>query len=94
MNYLPGEKLQLRVDDVVWREVEDELIVLELSTSIYLTLNGTAKHLWEGLATGSTIDGLVTMLTDRYGIDPEHARADTESFLSALDARSLLLRGV
>jgi hypothetical protein len=93
MNYLPGEKLQLRVDDVVWREVEDELIILELSTSVYLSLNGSARHLWEELATGTTIDRLVSVLTGEYGIDSELARGDAESFLSDLASRSLLLRG-
>ena len=90
---MPEEKLQLRVDDVVWREVEDELIILELSTSVYLSLNGTARHLWEELATGTTIDGLVHVLTDQYGIDSERARGDAESFLSDLTSRSLLVRG-
>jgi hypothetical protein len=92
MTYLPQEKLHLRVEDVVWREVGDELVILELSTSTYLTLNGTAKHLWEGLADGVTIDALVQMLTQRYPITTEQARSDTESFLSALAERELLVR--
>jgi hypothetical protein len=90
MTYLPEEKLQLQVDHVVWREVGDELVVLELSTSTYLTLNGTAKHLWEGLASGTTVGALVQMLADRYPITAEQARSDTETFLSALSERDLL----
>jgi hypothetical protein len=92
MTYSPKEKLQLNVDDVVWREVGDELVVLELSTSTYLTLNGAAKHLWEGLASGSTIGDLVQLLADRYRIADGQATADTESFLSALAERNLLVR--
>jgi hypothetical protein len=92
MTYPPEEKLQLKVEDVVWREVGDELVVLELSTSTYLTLNGTAKQLWEGLAGGSTLDMLVSMLADRYTISVQQARSDTESFLSALAERELLVR--
>ena len=90
MTYLPEEKLQLKVDDVVWREVGDELVVLELSTSTYLTLNGTAKYLWESLAGGTTIGALVQMLADRYPITAEQARTDAEAFLSALSERDLL----
>ncbi len=93
MTYEPDEKLQLKVDDVVWREVGDELVILELSTSTYLTLNGTAKQLWEGLVTGTTVDALVETLTQRYKITPQHARADAQSFLAALTERDLLVHG-
>ncbi len=91
MNVSQDEKLQLKVDDVVWREVGDELVVLELSTSTYLTLNGTAKHLWEGLADGTTIDGLIEMLVERYQISAGQARSDTEAFLLALADRELIV---
>jgi hypothetical protein len=91
MTHTPGEKLQLKAEDVVWREVGEELVVLELSTSTYLTLNGTAKHLWESLAGGATFDGLVESLAERYGITADQARADVEAFVTALTDRGLLL---
>jgi hypothetical protein len=92
MTTSPQEKLQLKVDDVVWREVEDDLVVLELSTSTYLNLNGSAKHLWETLANGATSDSLVESLVTRYEISDVQARADTEEFLAALTARGLVVR--
>jgi hypothetical protein len=91
LTYPPDEKLQINVDAVVWRDVGDELVVLELSTSTYLTLNGTAKHIWESLASGVTMDALTDGLADRYGIAPEQARVDAESFVSALADRGLLV---
>jgi hypothetical protein len=87
------EKLQLKVDDVVWREVGDELVVLELSTSTYLTLNGTARYLWERLTDATTIDGLIEMLVEHYQISADQARSDAESFLSALADRELIVHG-
>jgi hypothetical protein len=91
MTYPPEEKLQIDVDAVVWRDVGDEVVVLELSTSTYLTLNGTAKQIWESLASGATLDALVDGLVDRYGITSEQARVDAESFVSALADRGLLV---
>jgi Coenzyme PQQ synthesis protein D (PqqD) len=92
MSFLPDEKITLRAEDVVWREVADELVVLELTTSTYLTLNGTAKRIWEGLSSGTTVDELVAMVSDHYGVPLDTARSDVESFLEALDERSLLDR--
>jgi hypothetical protein len=84
------KKAALKADEVVWREVGDELVVLELATSTYLTLNGTAKYLWLALADGATIDELVESLVGRYQITVEQARVDATSFLEALTARDLI----
>jgi Coenzyme PQQ synthesis protein D (PqqD) len=86
----PAGTPRLRVDDVVWREVGEDLVVLELSTSTYLTLNGSAKQLWIGLSEGGTVPALVERLTSLYGISDEQASADTEAFLAALAERKLL----
>jgi coenzyme PQQ synthesis protein D (PqqD) len=85
------EKLHLKVDDVVWRDVGDELVVLELSTTTYLTLNGTAKDLWESVVSTTTVAALVELLVERYEITPELAGADVASFLASLDERNLLV---
>jgi hypothetical protein len=91
VTYPPEEKLRINVDAVVWRDVGDEVVVLELSTSTYLTLNGTAKQIWESLASGATLDTLAGGLVERYGITSEQARVDAESFVSALSDRGLLV---
>jgi len=91
MAFSQDGKFQLRSDDVVWREVGDELVVLELSTTTYLTLNGTARLLWEKLADASTFDGLVEMLVERYPISADQARSDTEVFLSTLVDRDVIV---
>lgn len=90
--FVPEGRLRLKVDDVVWREVGDELVVLELSTSTYLTLNGTAKRLWEALATGASVSELVEILCRRYRIPVEQASSDVESFMAVLADRDLIVR--
>jgi hypothetical protein len=91
MTYPPEEKLQINADAVVWRDVGDEVVVLELATSTYLTLNGTAKQIWDSLASGATLPALADGLVDRYGITSEQAQVDAESFVSALADRGLLV---
>jgi hypothetical protein len=82
--------LRLRVDDVAWRDVGDELIILELATSTYLTLNGSAKQLWLRLVPGASVETLAEMLVSTYGISFEQAESDTEAFLAALVERKLV----
>ncbi len=85
-----GRNLRLKLDDIVWREVDNELVVLELSTSTYLTLNGSAKLLWETLTEGSTIERLVLSLVGRYSLPPDQARFDVTAFILTLSERNLI----
>jgi len=84
------QKLRLRIDDLAWREVGDELVVLEVTTTTYLTLNGSARVLWERLVDGVTRSELTDTLVDRYGITLEKADKDVDAFLDVLRQRSLL----
>ncbi|MHB1777728.1 MAG: PqqD family protein [Acidimicrobiales bacterium] len=82
--------LRLRTDDLTWREVGDELVVLKLSTGTYLTLNTVGKELWLELDGGATAEQLVTGLVDRYGITGEQATEDVTAFVADLRSRELL----
>jgi hypothetical protein len=83
----------LKSDGVASRVVGNELIVLELSSSTYLTLNGTARDLWEALVDGATIIELSEMLVNRYDVSADLARTDANSFVSSLLERGLLRAG-
>jgi coenzyme PQQ synthesis protein D (PqqD) len=84
------QRMTLKMDDLTWREVHDELLVLDMATATYLTLNGSAKVLWQHLADGATVSELVGALVDRYRITPERAEADVRDFLEVLEERSFL----
>lgn len=84
------KKLGLVTEELAWREVGDELVVLEMSSATYLTLNGSAKVLWLRLAESATTDELAQVLRETYSVKPEEARADVEEFLKALEERGLL----
>jgi Coenzyme PQQ synthesis protein D (PqqD) len=90
MTDFEGERLRLQADRVVWREVEDELVVLEVATTNYLMLNGSAKQLWLALVEGTTFEELVGQLTKQYEITSELARTDIKLFLGNLFDRGLL----
>jgi hypothetical protein len=82
--------LQLRTDDLTWREVGEELVVLKLSTGTYLTLNTVGRELWLQLEGGATGDQLAKGLIERYGITPEQAAEDVAAFVADLRGRELL----
>ena len=88
---MPETRLRLREAEVDWREVEGELVVLDLRESRYLAINRTGQILWRALANGATKDALIERLIEAFGIDRARAVADVEAFTSELDSRGLLV---
>lgn len=82
--------LKLRDDRVRWREIDNDVVAVDIDRSAYLSTNGSGALLWLELAEGTTRDALVERLAQAYLIDTERAAADVDSFLSDLNGQGLL----
>jgi uncharacterized protein YuzB (UPF0349 family) len=85
-----GDDLTLRRDDLMWREVDDEVIVLDKRTWTYMGVNGSGAVLWGELVEGATPARLVERLRAVYGIDEDAARRDVDAFLELLRSHDFL----
>jgi hypothetical protein len=83
-------QLALRTDDLYWREVDDEIVVLEVRTSTYLSVNNSGVLLWRILARGATREEAISALVEAYGIDTGSAAADVDRFVDQMRAAGLL----
>lgn len=83
--------MKLRSSELAWNEVEGEVVVLDLSSSLYLTVNGTGALLWRRLAEGATEAELVQILVEEAGAPPADAPADVKAFLDVLREKALLV---
>ena len=90
MNESSDEPFCINTHDVVWREIGDELVVLQISTATYLSINGSGRTLWKRLVDCATPTELVEALTERYGIEAEVARRDVDGFVASLIACGLI----
>src|SRR4051794_30006837 len=84
------QPIRLRNDDLTWRLVDSEVIVLDRRNWGYITINDSGALLWERLAAGATEAELVSVLADAFAIDPEEARGDVHQFLGALRDHDLV----
>ena len=82
--------LRLREDALVWREIDGELVAVDLGASAYLGANPSGTLLWRLLVDGATLDELAGALVERFGIDSERAHTDADAFVGSLAARGLL----
>ncbi len=84
--------MKLRVDDITWREIDGDLVVLDLRSSTYLTANASATVLMRQLTEDRSHEELVQALVDRFGIPEDRAHQDVQAFVDELDACGLLER--
>lgn len=81
---------RLRPDRVEWREVEGEVVVLDLKASRYLAVNETGTLLWPRLVEGVSEEEMVALLVERFQLDHSAAQQDVSEFLEELRAQDLL----
>jgi Coenzyme PQQ synthesis protein D (PqqD) len=84
--------LRLRDADLDWREVEGELVALDLRESRYMAVNRTGQVLWAALAEGASRVELIDRLVETFDIERERAAADVDAFTTELESRGLLVR--
>ena len=84
--------LKLRSNELTWREVDGEIIALDLTSSLYFTTNRTGTLLWLRLVEGANIGELAALLTEQFELAETDARGNVTGFIALLDSHSLLER--
>lgn len=77
-------------DDVTWRDVDEEMIVLHLPTGKYYTFNNTGHLAWQQLAAGKDTKEITTQIMDKFEIDEETAARDLSTFINGLLDHNLI----
>ena len=78
-------------EDVTWRDVDEEMIVLHLPTGKYYTFNNNTGHLaWQQLAEGKNTSEITVQIMAKYEIDEETANKDLTTFIKGLKEHNLI----
>jgi hypothetical protein len=86
-----GEDVRVRDQDLVWQELDGDVVILDLRTSRYLRVNETGAFLWRKLESGTSSGALVDALTAEFDVDEATASRDVAALLSTLGEHGLLL---
>lgn len=82
--------MKLRTSGITCREIDGEMVILDLAASTYLTTNASGTALLRLLATERTDEELANELVHRFGVTPATAAADVRAFADLLRAKRLL----
>ena len=79
----------------ILREIAGEAVLVSVGQSVadfcgVVTLNASAKVLWQALSPGATVDELTAALVEAFQVSSAQARADVEETLSMLMKRGMV----
>jgi hypothetical protein len=83
--------VRLRTEGITWQEIDGELVILDLQSSMYLTTNGSGAFLAKLLTEERTEQELATALAAEFEIADDVAAADTAAFIEQLADKKLLI---
>lgn len=82
--------MKLRVGDLTWREIDRELVILDLRSSTYHTTNASGAVLMQELTDNRTEAELAQCLVEAFGVSRHEAESGVKSFTEALGNAGLL----
>ena len=77
-------------DNVLYRQLEDESVILHLNKEVYYGLDDVGTRMWTVLAESETIQAAFDILADEYDIDPESLENDLTGLVEKLVDKGLL----
>lgn len=79
-----------RADNLVWREIDDEIVVIKDDGLVVHVLNKTAARIWEMCNGEVGPDEIADILCERFDVEVERARTDVRNTVKNLREKGLL----
>src|SRR2546421_12437465 len=86
------DRLRLRSDLMEWRQVDDEIVALDLKGSVSISVTPPGAAIWPLLAEGAGREELTATILERFDVDEPTASRDLDAFLDELFDRGVLER--
>lgn len=77
-------------EEVIWRTVDGEALLLNTATGFYFSLNSSGSLILSLLTEGSTVEQAAKTVAATYGIPVQTASQDIEFLLDSLRQENLL----
>ena len=79
-------------DEVTWRDVNGELVVLKLTSGEYFSFNAVGRLTWMNLSEGKSIADAIETIAAEYDVTHEQAELDVHTFVEGLLSNDLLYK--
>jgi len=79
-----------RAEDIIWREIDNEIAVIRDDGLALYVLNKTAARIWKMCDGSLRPDEIAAKLCEEYDVSIDRASADVENALAGMRAKGLL----
>ncbi len=76
--------------DVMFRMVDDEIVMLNLKTELYLGCDAVGTRMWAALTGSDSIQAAFELLMTEFDVQAEELRRDLEEFIGKLLDQGLI----
>jgi hypothetical protein len=83
-------QFEVVTDRVVAAELDDESVLLDVSSGLYYGLDEVGSRIWTLLNEALDLETIVSRLADEYEAAPDELRRDVVAFVDALAGRGLV----
>ena len=80
-------------DEVIFRELDGEAVVLNLDTGIYFGLDAVGTRIWRLLEEHKTLRLVLDTLVDEYEAPPDRLQRELLAFVERLTGKGLITIG-
>jgi hypothetical protein len=83
-------KVEILDADVVWRDLDGEIVILNLATGYYYGLEGAGNDIWRLLVEHGSTEKVVEVIANEYDVDTERLALDLHSLVQDLARKSIV----
>lgn len=76
--------------NIIWREVDNEAVILNIETNDYFTLDSTGAEIWKRFTSENSISAIISGISSEYGIEKERLTEDINDFIKELKEEGLV----
>ena len=77
-------------EQVIFRQMGDEMVLLDLESGLYFGVDGVGQRIWETFAEGRNLEEAIAVVVAEYEVEEAQAQADVIAFVRNLVDRGLL----
>lgn len=80
--------------DIASRKVANEIVLLNVKTSDYYSMNPTAVFVWELICKNTPLSEIIKTLAAEFGADAAKVRKDVVELVKTLESQKIISRSV
>lgn len=82
--------VQRKDDQILANEIDDEMVMMNLESGNYISLNKVGSIIWQQLEKPIQVNDLIEYLMGRYNVQKEECVTDTLQFLQKIQEQNAL----